>query len=41
MPVSVEYEMTDYGRSLGKVFNALTEWGMEHRIRMTKETRDK
>lgn len=36
IPVTVEYEMTPYGRSLDKVLNALKEWGTEHRQRIMK-----
>ena len=34
LPVTVEYEMTAYGRSLDKVLNALREWGQKHRKRI-------
>ncbi len=30
-PVSVEYELTDYGRTLDKVIFELRAWGVEHR----------
>ncbi len=33
-PVTVEYEMTDYGHTLGKVIRALEEWGTRHRARI-------
>ncbi|MEM8567527.1 MAG: helix-turn-helix domain-containing protein, partial [Bacteroidota bacterium] len=33
-PITVEYQLTDYGRSLDPVFRALTEWGINHRKRM-------
>lgn len=33
-PVSVEYELTKYSRSLDKVIMALAEWGMQHRKRL-------
>ena len=30
-PVTVEYELTDYGRSLEKIMLALKDWGVQHR----------
>ena len=30
-PVRVEYELTEYSQSLGKVVDALSEWGTMHR----------
>lgn len=33
-PVTVEYAMTDYGRTLGKVIRALENWGTKHRARI-------
>ena len=33
-PITVEYELTDYGRSLDPVFQALTKWGTDHRKRI-------
>ena len=41
MPVTVEYEMTDYGLTLTNVINAITEWGMEHRRIIMSATNDK
>jgi len=35
MPVTVEYSLTEYGHSLRKVIEALRDWGMEHRERIT------
>ena len=37
MPVSVEYELTEYGHTLKNVFKALQEWGTEHRKRIMKK----
>lgn len=31
IPVTVEYALTDYGKSLDKVITALREWGKKHR----------
>lgn len=30
-PVTVQYELTEHGRTLQTVINHLTEWGIEHR----------
>lgn len=35
-PVTVEYELTDYGKTLKKVIAELRKWGSEHRKRMLK-----
>ncbi|VAW14952.1 Transcriptional regulator, HxlR family [hydrothermal vent metagenome] len=34
-PVTIEYEITEYGFSLKKVLEAMYEWGIEHRKRIT------
>ena len=31
LPVTVEYELTKYGRTLDKVVMALRDWGVKHR----------
>jgi DNA-binding HxlR family transcriptional regulator len=33
-PITVEYELTAYGKTLDIVFNALTNWGIRHRKKM-------
>ena len=33
-PVTVEYEMTEYGRSLDKVLYEMKQWGTAHRARI-------
>ncbi len=33
-PITVEYRLTAYGKSLDPVFRALTDWGMDHRRRV-------
>lgn len=33
-PVSVEYELTESGRSLEKVLDAMKDWGLDHRARV-------
>jgi DNA-binding HxlR family transcriptional regulator len=35
-PVSVEYSLTEYGRTLEKVVKELREWGMKHRDKIAK-----
>src|SRR3954469_14957412 len=34
VPVTVEYSMTNYGKSLEKVIEELGKWGMQHRKRI-------
>ena len=34
VPVTVEYSMTSYGKSLDKVIEELAKWGMQHRKRI-------
>jgi len=34
-PVTVEYSMTEYGKSLDNVIDALCAWGTEHRKRIS------
>ncbi|MDD8018481.1 MAG: helix-turn-helix domain-containing protein [Bacteroidota bacterium] len=37
IPVTVEYELTDYGTTLDKVIDELSDWGMKHRKRIIKK----
>jgi DNA-binding HxlR family transcriptional regulator len=37
VPVVVEYEMTAYGKTLGKLIDELQDWGMKHRKRILKK----
>ncbi len=37
MPVTVEYELTEYGDSLDKVINELRAWGVQHRKRIMRK----
>jgi DNA-binding HxlR family transcriptional regulator len=30
-PISVQYQLTEYGMTLKTIINNLTEWGLEHR----------
>lgn len=34
MPVTVEYELTEYGHTLKKVISELYNWGSQHRLRI-------
>ena len=34
IPVTVEYEVTDYGRTLDSVLMSMKEWGLKHRKRI-------
>jgi DNA-binding HxlR family transcriptional regulator len=36
-PVTVEYEITPYGRSLDDVLMAMKEWGMQHRKKIIRK----
>lgn len=36
-PVTVEYEMTTYGKTLEKVIDEIAQWGVKHRKRMTRK----
>ncbi len=36
-PISVEYELTEYGRSLKSITNVIAEWGFEHRKRILEQ----
>lgn len=36
IPVTVEYSITPYGRSLEKVIEELRKWGLKHRNRIMK-----
>ncbi len=35
VPVTVEYALTDYGHTLRPVIEAMRDWGVTHRARMT------
>ena len=35
IPVTVEYELTDYGHTLQPVLAAMRDWGINHRARIT------
>jgi DNA-binding HxlR family transcriptional regulator len=39
IPVSVEYELLEYSNSLGKVIDALKEWGTQHRSKLRMEAK--
>jgi DNA-binding HxlR family transcriptional regulator len=38
-PVTVEYELTSYGKSLEKVIVELVTWGLKHRKRILRKDR--
>jgi DNA-binding HxlR family transcriptional regulator len=35
-PITVEYELTDYGHSVRPIVNEMASWEMQHRKRVTK-----
>lgn len=37
MPVTVEYELTEYSKTLDSVIESLRAWGMQHRVRILKK----
>lgn len=39
-PVVVEYQLTEYSRSLRPVLNALYDWGATHRLEIKKQFRE-
>ena len=39
VPVTVEYSMTPYGKTLEKLIEALQEWGIKHRKRIMTKTK--
>ena len=36
-PVTVEYSLTDYGKSLDKVIETMRDWGLTHRNKIRSE----
>ena len=36
-PVTVEYELTEYGKTLDNVIEELRDWGTKHRKRIIKK----
>lgn len=36
-PITVEYELTEYGMSLQPIIDIIGEWGKEHREKIRKE----
>lgn len=38
MPVTVEYSLTDYGKSLESLLNELNSWGVKHREHILNKT---
>ena len=41
VPVIVEYSMTPYGKSLGKLIDELYSWGMRHRKKIMEKSKDR
>jgi DNA-binding HxlR family transcriptional regulator len=40
-PVTVEYELTPYGKTLHAVINEMSKWGIQHRKRITRQSTTK
>jgi DNA-binding HxlR family transcriptional regulator len=40
-PVTVEYELTGYSRTLDRILKEMREWGIQHRQRMKDSMRKK
>lgn len=40
-PITVEYELTEYGYSLEPIINEMSSWGMKHRKKIIMEIRVK
>lgn len=40
-PISVEYELTEYGHSLKPIIEVIAEWGKQHRYRLMQEMKAK
>ncbi len=39
-PITVEYELTDYGRTLKPIIDAMATWGKQHREKIIREMKD-
>lgn len=40
-PITVEYELSDYGRTLQGIIDEMVDWGKKHREKIQAEYRDK
>ena len=40
-PVTVEYELTGYSRTLDRILKEMRDWGIQHRQRMKESSRKK
>ncbi len=40
-PVTVEYELSEYGQSVQSIINEMIRWGTKHRERIKKDCHDK
>jgi DNA-binding HxlR family transcriptional regulator len=38
-PITVEYEITEYGKTMGAMINEIIRWGVEHRRRVFKKSK--
>jgi DNA-binding HxlR family transcriptional regulator len=38
-PVTVEYQLTEYSRTLGDVLSSMRDWGEQHRARLKQTSR--
>ncbi len=36
-PITVEYEITPYGKTMEQLINEITEWGIQHRKHIFRE----
>lgn len=36
-PITVQYELTEHGKTLKTIINNLTDWGMEHRKKIIEK----
>ena len=41
MPVTIEYELTEYSQSLDSIIDALRSWGIQHRARILGKDKQK
>ncbi|WP_134091722.1 helix-turn-helix domain-containing protein [Olivibacter sp. XZL3] len=36
-PITVEYELSEYGKTLGNIIDEMIDWGMKHRERIKEQ----
>jgi len=39
-PITVEYELSEYGKTLRKIIDEMVDWGLEHRKRLKEGCRN-